>query len=69
MEKIPDHIRFRNTTILYLPPNMTSKIQPCDAGIIRNFKAYYCHRFNRAFLQRIEDKVPEPENVNILGAI
>ncbi len=69
VEKIPDHIRLRNTTILYLPPNMTSKIQSCDAGIIRNFKAYYCRRFNRAFLQRIEDKVPEPEKVDILGAI
>jgi hypothetical protein len=69
VEKIPDHIRLRNTTILYLPPNMTSKIQPCDAGIIRNFKAYYRRCFNRALLQHIEDKVPEPEKVNILGAI
>jgi len=69
VKKIPDHIRLRNTTILYLPPNMTSKIQPCDAGIIRNFKAYHRRRFNRAFLQRIEDKVPEPKKVNILGAI
>jgi hypothetical protein len=69
MEKIPDHIRLRNTTILYLPPNMTSKIQPCDVGIIRNFEAYYHCRFNRALLQRIEDKVPEPEKVDILGAI
>jgi hypothetical protein len=69
MEKIPDHIRLRNTTIFYRPPNMTSKIQPCDAGIIRNFKAYYRRRFNRVFLQRIEDKVLEPEKVNILGAI
>jgi hypothetical protein len=69
VEKIPDHIRLRNTTILYLPPNMTSKIQPCDAGIIRNFKAYYRCRFNRALLQRIEDKVSEPKKVNILGAI
>jgi hypothetical protein len=48
---------------------MTSKIQPCDAGIIHNFKAYYRHRFNYAFLQRIKDKVPEPEKVDILGAI
>jgi len=48
---------------------MTSKIQPCDVGIIRNFKAYYHHCFNRALLQRIEDKVPEPEKVDILGAI
>ncbi len=69
MEKIPDHIRLQNTTILYLPPNMTSKIQPCDADIIRNFKAYYRRRFNRVLLQRIEDKVPEPEKVDILGAI
>ncbi len=69
MEKIPDHIRLRNTTILYMPPNMASKIQPCDAGIIRNFKAYYRRRFNRALLQRIEDKVPELEKVDILGAI
>jgi hypothetical protein len=50
MEKIPDHIRLRNTTILYLPLNMTSKIQPCDVGIIRNFKAYYRCCFNRALL-------------------
>jgi hypothetical protein len=69
VEKIPDRIRLRNTTILYLPPNMTLKIQPCDAGIIRNFKAYYRRRFNRALFQRIEDKVPKPEKVDILGAI
>ncbi len=69
VDKIPDHIRLWNTTILYLPPNMTLKIQLCDAGIIRNFKAYYRRRFNRAFLQRIEDKVSEPEKVDILGAI
>jgi len=48
---------------------MTSKIQPCDADIIRNFKAYYCRRFNHTLLQRIEDKVSEPEKVDILGAI
>jgi hypothetical protein len=48
---------------------MTLKIQPCDADIIRNFKAYYRRRFNCAFLQRIEDKVPELEKVDILGAI
>jgi len=69
VEKIPDHIRLRNTTILYLPLNMTSKIQPCDVGIIRNFKGYYYRHFNRALLQRIEDKVPESEKVDILGAI
>jgi hypothetical protein len=48
---------------------MTSKIQPCDVGIIRNFKAYYRHRFNYVLLQRIEDKVPESKKVDSLGAI
>ncbi|KAF9226060.1 DDE-domain-containing protein [Gyrodon lividus] len=28
-------------------PNMTPFIQPCDAGIIRCFKALYCHNFSR----------------------
>lgn len=31
----------KNLQIEFLPPNTTSHIQPCDAGIIRNFKAYY----------------------------
>jgi hypothetical protein len=52
-----------------LPPNATSKIQPCDAGIIRSFKAYYCRRFNRLLLQRLEDNVANPEKIDILCAI
>ncbi len=48
---------------------MTSKIQPCDAGIIRNFKAYYCRRFNRLLLQRLEDGVDQAEKIDVLQAI
>jgi len=59
----------RNTTVFYLPPNATSKIQPCNVGIIRNFKAYYRRRFNQLLLQRLEDNVVDPENINILCAI
>ncbi len=36
----------RNTRVFYLPPNMTSAVQPCDARIIRTFKVYYKKRFN-----------------------
>ncbi len=39
-----------NTTVFYLPPNTTLKIQPCDAGIIRSLKAYYRRRFNCLFI-------------------
>lgn len=44
----------RRTKILYHPANTTSKSQPLDAGIIRNFKLYYHKRFNRCILQRLE---------------
>ncbi|KAI9919432.1 hypothetical protein PsorP6_017484 [Peronosclerospora sorghi] len=46
-----------------------SKLQPCDTGIIRNLKAYYRRSFNRLLLQRVEDKLPDPEKIDILEAI
>jgi hypothetical protein len=48
---------------------MTSKIQPCDVGIIRNFKAYYHRCFNRLLLQRLEDGVHEAKIIDVLLAI
>ncbi len=65
----PTTSSLRNTTIFYLPPNATLKIQPCDAGIIRSFKAYYRRRFNRLLLQRLEDNVVNPKKIDILCAI
>jgi hypothetical protein len=48
---------------------MTSKIQPCDVGIIRCLKAYYRRRFNRLFIQRLQDKVADPEKIDNLEAM
>jgi uncharacterized protein YjiS (DUF1127 family) len=45
---------------------MTSKIQPCDANIIRNFKAYYRRRFNRLQLQCLEDGVDQAEKIDVM---
>jgi hypothetical protein len=50
LDQFPNHIQLRNTIIFYLPPNATSKMQPCNARIIRNFKAYYHRRFNRILM-------------------
>jgi hypothetical protein len=70
LEELPTHIQLRkHTLVLYLPPNMTSKIQRCDANIIRNFKAYYCRRFNRLLLQCLEDGVNQAEKIDVLHAI
>jgi hypothetical protein len=63
------NIQLRNTTLLYLSPNTSSKIQPCNAGIIHTFKAYYRHRFNNQLLSRIERSVADPEKINLLDGI
>ncbi len=55
--------------MFYLPPNRTSKIQPCDAGIIWSFKAHYRHHFNRLLIQRLQDKVVDLEKIDVLEAM
>lgn len=50
----PSHSTIHNltpTSIIYLPPSPTSKIQPNDLGIIRSLKAYYKSRGGRSNLQ------------------
>ncbi|OAE35393.1 hypothetical protein AXG93_2587s1080 [Marchantia polymorpha subsp. ruderalis] len=66
-EDLENHnIHLKNTQLFYLPPNTTSKLQPCDAGIIRTFKAYYRRRFNNILLQRLEANVDNPEKISNL---
>jgi DDE superfamily endonuclease len=73
IDNCPAHIKegynLYNTRIQFLPPNTTSKIQPCDAGIIRNLKVYYRKHFHQQILQDIEANKIEPEKIDILQAI
>ncbi|UYV84398.1 TIGD4 [Cordylochernes scorpioides] len=46
----PDMQGLTNTRIAFLPPNTTSMLQPCDQGIIRNFKMIYRTRLMRKYL-------------------
>ncbi len=62
-------VTFRNATVFYLPSNTTLKIQPCNAGIIQSLKAYYRRRFNHLLIQRLQDKVADPEKIDVLEAM
>ncbi|XP_076903200.1 CENP-B homolog protein 2-like [Bidens hawaiensis] len=59
----------RNVELFFLPPNTTSKIQPCDAGIIRAFKMHYRRRLYRSLLEGYELRVPNPAKINVLDAM
>jgi len=49
-----ESMRFSNVQIKLFPPNVTSHIQPLDAGIIRSVKAAYRKRLTREMLDEIE---------------
>jgi hypothetical protein len=69
LEKFAEmNVVLRNTRVFYLPPNMTSAVQPCDARIIRTFKAYYRKRFNNLLLDGYENNIDNPEKISILDA-
>lgn len=59
----------RNADLFFLPPNTTSKIQPCDAGIIRALKIHYQRHFYSSILEGYEVRAINPEKIIILNAI
>uniref|UniRef100_A0A8C4XF96 Tigger transposable element-derived protein 4 n=1 Tax=Erpetoichthys calabaricus TaxID=27687 RepID=A0A8C4XF96_ERPCA len=63
-----NHIPVMNAvTIKFFPPNMTSKLQPLDQGIINNFKLRYHKLVVRKLLWDIEDK--RPLGIDLLEAM
>ena len=45
----------KNIKFLFLPKNATSKLQLCDAGIIRNFKVKLHKQLLKYVISRIDD--------------
>ena len=45
----------QNIKLVFLPKNTTSQVQPCDAGIIRNFKVKYRKQLLKIVISRIDD--------------
>lgn len=50
-----ENVTLNNITVIFLPANTTSLIQPCDQGIIRTLKAYYRKEMRARILENMED--------------
>lgn len=59
--------KLSNITVHFLPPNTTSKLQPLDQGIIKNFKVNYRKEVVRQFLTDLDRNVPT--KINVLDAM
>uniref|UniRef100_H3A5L0 HTH CENPB-type domain-containing protein n=1 Tax=Latimeria chalumnae TaxID=7897 RepID=H3A5L0_LATCH len=58
-----------HVTLEFLPKNTTSILQPCDQGIIRTAKAYFCKQMARTVLHHIDDKNNKATAVEIARKI
>ena len=57
---------FSHVKIVFLPKNTTSKLQPLDAGIIKNFKVFYCKKLLQHPLSRIK---PRSKTSNVISSV
>jgi hypothetical protein len=67
----PPEYKLTNIRLEFFAPNLTSHIQPLDAGIIATFKCYYRSNFINYSLQRYDSEVPIAEiyKINQLDAM
>lgn len=71
VDNCPSHIvpepEPSNVQVHFLPPNTTSHIQPMDAGIIHNFKAYYRKQLVQYYIHCIDES--KPQTIDIKQAL
>ena len=59
--------RLRTITLYFFPPNTTAKLQPCDQGIIKNFKTLCRQMLLKCIVQGLDDG--EQWNINLLDGL
>eukprot|EP00731_Ephydatia_muelleri_P031162 Em0022g676a len=53
----PHDLNLTNIRIVFLPPNTTAKLQPCDQGIIQSLKVHYRHQLLKKVVQSMDSGV------------
>ena len=56
-QKKSPNISLTNIELVYLPPNMTTHLQPMDAGIIHSFKAKYKQEFCKHLIYQFDSGI------------
>jgi hypothetical protein len=56
--------KLKSINLVFFPPNMTSKLQPMDQGIIKNIKCHYRKRILKKFIREI-DKNQHVDKISI----
>ena len=59
--------KFSNIKVVFLPVNTTSRLQPLDAGIIKNFKVFYRKCLVKHTLARINDASLDGVNASTIS--
>ncbi|KAJ5098831.1 hypothetical protein N7532_005832 [Penicillium argentinense] len=59
----------KNTLVIWLPPNSTSRFQPLDQGIIRTWKAYWKRPWVRFILEEYEEGRDPSKSMHVLHVV
>lgn len=64
------HVKgLKSIELIFLPPNVTSVLQPMDQGVIKSLKSYYRNRQVSKMLLDLENGAEKYSKVNVLEAI
>lgn len=61
--------KFKNVELVFFPPNMTSKLQPMDQGIIKNLKFHYRKKILHKIITAIELNQPTEKIIDLRECI
>lgn len=61
--------KLRNIELIFFPPNMTSKLQPMDQGIIKNIKHHYRNRIVHKIVNAIDNNLPVQKLITLKECI